>query len=69
MTRRFRWGSARRQTALVVDVFNLLNTSNVIAVGSDLTQPGSFGQPAERVGQLFGSGGTRAVQVGLRFDW
>jgi hypothetical protein len=48
-------------------VFNLFNTSNVIAVGSDLTQPASFGQPAERVGQVFGSGGARAVQVGLRF--
>ena len=69
VTRRFRFGSAGPQTALVVDVFNLFNTSNVIAVGSDLTQPSSFGQASERVGQLFGSGGTRAVQAGLRFDF
>ena len=67
--RRFRLGSARRQAAVVVDIFNLFNTSNVVSVGSDLTQPASFGHPAERVGQLFGSGGTRAVQVGLRFDF
>jgi hypothetical protein len=66
VTRRFRLGAAGYQASLVVDVFNLFNTSNVIAVGSDLTQPASFGQPAERVGQLFGSGGPRAVQVGLR---
>jgi hypothetical protein len=69
VTRRFRLGSARQQAALVVDVFNLFNSSNVVAVGSDLTQPASFGQAAERVGQLFGSGGTRAVQLGLRFDF
>jgi hypothetical protein len=67
LTRRFHLGSARYQASLVLDVFNLFNTSNVIAVGSDLTQPASFGQPAERVGQVFGSGGARAVQVGLRF--
>ncbi len=69
VTRRFRLGSTRRQAAVVVDIFNLFNTSNVVSMGSDLTQPASFGQPAERVGQLFGSGGTRAVQVGLRFDF
>ena len=69
LTRRFRLGSAGHRAALVVDVFNLFNTSNVVTVGSDLTQPAFFGQPAERVGQLFGSGGTRALQLGLRFDF
>ena len=69
VTRRFRLGAADHRATIVVDVFNLFNTSNVVTVGSDLTQPASFGQPAERVGQLFGSGGTRALQLGLRFDF
>jgi hypothetical protein len=69
VTRRVKLGSARQRAALILDVFNLFNTSNVISVASDLTQPSSFGQASERVGQLFGSGGSRAVQIGLRFDF
>jgi hypothetical protein len=68
LTRRFGLG-ARRQFVVAVDIFNLFNTSNVLGVGSDLTQQASFGQASDRVGQVFGSGGSRAIQLGATFQF
>ena len=68
LTRNFRLGAGRR-LEVNVDIFNLFNTSNVLGVGSDLTQPASFGQASERVGQVFGSGGSRAIQLGARLQF
>ena len=44
------------------------------AVSNGVVTPGTgqtyaFGQPASRVGQVFGSGGPRAIQVGARFSF
>jgi hypothetical protein len=69
LIRRIRLGTARRQVEVSVDVFNLFNTANLVGVGSDLTQPASFGQPSDRVGQVFGSGGSRAIQLGVRLQF
>ena len=53
---------------LVGEVFNLLNTPNLQGYTGDLTNPG-FGQPISRVDQAFGSGGPRAVQLGLKMSF
>ena len=68
LTRRFSLGAARR-AEVSIDAFNLFNTSNLVGFLSNLREPGSFGQPGERVGQLFGSGGSRTVQLGVRLQF
>jgi Carboxypeptidase regulatory-like domain len=66
VTRTFPVGIARARLSAFVEIFNLLNTSNLLGHGANLVDP-SFGQPNERVGQAFGSGGPRAFQFGARF--
>jgi hypothetical protein len=72
----------RYRLRLVGEVFNLFNTSNVsnfnlnlLATPRDPTDPtkalnpkapSPFGQPNQRIGQTFGSGGPRAFQIGAR---
>ncbi len=56
------------------EVFNVLNYANLGYSGStlDAVQPNqtySFQQPNSRAGQVFGSGGPRAFQVGARFQF
>ena len=65
LTRWFDLGG-RRRAEVFVDVFNVLNTPNLIGFGSDLRQSSTFGQPSNRFSQVFGSGGPRAVQIGGR---
>jgi len=48
------------------EVFNLFNTANLVGYLGNLTDPSSFGQPAARFSQVFGSGGPRALQFGAR---
>lgn len=69
LTRRFSLGAARGRVEVSLDVFNLFNTSNLVGYGSDLTRPALFGQPGDRVGQAFGSGGSRAIQLGARLQF
>jgi hypothetical protein len=69
LTRSMVSGPGQRRAEVFVDVFNLFNSSNLLGFGSDLTVPTSFGQPSERVGQVFGSGGSRAIQIGARFQF
>jgi hypothetical protein len=66
LTRRFDLGTGGRRAEVFVDVFNVLNTPNLIGFGSDLTARNTFGQPNNRFSQVFGSGGPRAVQIGGR---
>jgi hypothetical protein len=61
-----RWGA---RAAVFVEVFNLLNTANLVGFGSNLRTPGSFGRPNARFGQVFGSGGPRAFQLGTRLTF
>ena len=48
------------------EVFNLLNTANLVGYGRNLINPAEFGQLGARFTQVFGSGGPRAVQLGAR---
>jgi hypothetical protein len=52
------------------EVFNAFNIANfnVGDYGNNLANPG-FGEPTARAGQLFGSGGPRAFQMGARFQF
>jgi hypothetical protein len=66
MTRTFTPGAGRVRLLLLVEVFNLFNTANLVGYGSNLTSPATFGQPNARFSQIFGSGGPRAFQLGAR---
>jgi hypothetical protein len=69
-TYRERW-----KLALFGEVFNVLNIANLGGYSSNLDQVTptnqnfSFGQPTSRAGQVFGSGGPRAFQIGARIQF
>ena len=42
-------------------------SNGVVTPGAGQTY--AFGQPTSRIGQVFGSGGPRAIQVGARFSF
>jgi len=65
LTHRFRIGRGTAAVSLFAEVFNVLNTPNLVGYSGNLTSR-SFGQPTGRFTQVFGSGGPRAVQVGAR---
>jgi len=69
LTRTFGDGLRGARAALFVEVFNLLNTPNLVGFGSNLRTPASFGQPNARFSQVFGSGGPRAFQLGARLSF
>jgi hypothetical protein len=54
--------------ALFGEVFNLLNTANLVGFNGNLASR-SFGQPTSRFTQVFGSGGPRAAQIGARVSF
>jgi hypothetical protein len=54
------------RVSLFAEVFNLLNTANLVGHGSNLTE---FGQPGARITHVFGSGGPRAFQLGSRISF
>ncbi len=58
----------RYKLAIIGEVFNLFNIANLGGYSSNLTSP-VFGQPNERAGQVFGSGGPRAFQFAARFTF
>ena len=51
---------------LIGEVFNLLNTANLVGYSGNIANSAQFGQPGARFSQVFGSGGPRAFQVGAR---
>ncbi len=53
---------------LLGEVFNLFNISNLGGY-SGVLNSGRYGQPSDRVGQVFGSGGPRAFQLAARFNF
>jgi hypothetical protein len=61
--------SERYELNVFGEVFNLFNIANLDGYSVNLADPNGFGQPNRRVTQVFGSGGPRAVQVGLRLSF
>jgi hypothetical protein len=67
----------RYKLSLCAEMFNVLNVANLSgqsynldsAVPAGRTQTFSFGQPTQRITQVFGSGGPRALQLGARFSF
>jgi Carboxypeptidase regulatory-like domain len=58
----------RWRLSLIGEVFNLYNKANLTGYSGDLTT-GGFGQPTNRVPQIFGSGGPRAFQLATRISF
>src|SRR6266850_647485 len=53
---------------LIGEVFNVFNISNLTGHSNDLRAAG-FGQPTQRISQVFGSGGARAFQLAMRVSF
>jgi len=65
ITRTFRLGRGGFST--FIEVFNVFNVANLVGHSGNLAPPGTaFGQPSARFTQVFGSGGPRAFQAGIR---
>ena len=62
-------GTTGARLILFGEVFNLFNTANLLTYSGNLLEPSTFGQPAGRFSQVFGSGGPRAFQVGMRLSF
>jgi hypothetical protein len=61
------WSFERRvQFTVIGEVFNAYNASNLYGHSGNLTNAATFGQPTARSSQVFGSGGPRAFQFGLK---
>ena len=69
VSRTFQLRSEHVRLDVFGEVFNLLNTANLVQYGGNLNEPSSFGQPGARFSQVFGSGGPRAVQLGARVSF
>jgi len=69
LTKKFRLWSERWTLKAFGEVFNAFNYANLGGYSFDLTNPLSFGVPTNRAGQVFGSGGPRAFQLGARLEF
>jgi carboxypeptidase family protein len=83
LTKRFSFGENERFTLAVFgEVFNVFNIANLSGYnynldavqlppvsGQPIQQNFGFGQPTQRIQQVFGSGGPRALQIGGRFSF
>jgi len=65
----------RYRLSIFAEAFNIFNIANLggYSFTLDAVQPTnqtfSFGQPTSRAGQVFGSGGPRAFQLGARIQF
>ncbi|MGH9838309.1 MAG: carboxypeptidase regulatory-like domain-containing protein [Blastocatellia bacterium] len=63
--------------SLIAEAFNLFNLANLTGYGGGLNalatpgqiQQATFGQPSDRVNQIFGTGGPRAFQLAARISF
>ena len=67
LTKYFSW-KERYRLDVFVEGFNIFNIANLGGYSSNLLDPG-FGQPTSRAGNIFGTGGPRAFQLGGRFSF
>ncbi len=58
----------RYRLDLFVEGFNIFNIANLGGYSNNLLDP-AFGQPTQRAGNIFGTGGPRAFQLGGRFSF
>ncbi len=56
------------QLEIIGEAFNIFNISNLTGFGGTLNA-GDFGQPSNRAGGVFGTGGPRAFQVAARLTF
>lgn len=57
------------EVRLIGEVFNIFNVSNLTNFSYNLLVPATFGKANQRVGQTFGSGGPRAMQIAARLSF
>ena len=69
VSRTFSLGNERVRLVVLAEVFNLLNTANLIQYSGNIADTAAFGQPSSRFTQVFGSGGPRAFQLGARISF
>jgi len=77
VTKKFAFSKERYSFSVFGEMFNVLNYYNPGGSNFNLdtknsnpaAQTYAFGIPTQRVGQVFGSGGPRSVQVGARFTF
>jgi hypothetical protein len=67
ITKSFRF-KERYEFRLIAEGFNIFNFGNLTGDSFILTSP-TFGQPQQRIGQTFGTGGPRAFQFAGRFSF
>jgi hypothetical protein len=74
LTKTFKYHE-RYRASIFAEAFNIFNIANLSGFSSNLdlvtptNQTFTFGQPTSRAGQVFGSGGPRAFQVGARVQF
>ena len=69
LSRSFSFGSERLRLMLLCEVFNLFNTANLVQYSGNIADTAAFGKPGARFSQVFGSGGPRAFQLGVRLSF
>jgi hypothetical protein len=69
LSRSFSLGGERVRLVLIGEVFNLLNTANLVQFSGNIADNAAFGQASGRFSQVFGSGGPRAFQLGVRLSF
>lgn len=67
LTKKFTW-KERYTLAVFGEMFNVFNIANLGGYNFTINS-GAFGQPTQRIQQVFGSGGPRALQLGARVNF
>ncbi len=68
LTKKFTWKD-NYKLSIFMEVFNIFNIANVGGYNFTINSGGSFGQATGRAGQVFGTGGPRAMQLGARLEF
>lgn len=68
VTKTFTWKD-NYKLSVFAEMFNVFNIANLGGYSFNLVNTANFGQPTIRAGQVFGSGGPRALQLGARVNF